>query len=127
MTAHSVSADRVLVCEWCGGEIEPGASIYRSRRGEVFCSKAHRAASSAAVRRLLYKPVSAERPNIAAPADVRCERCGEVLHPDRIVWIELSSTDARFYPNGIPVGHVSQGEFPFGSDCARRPNSRIRS
>lgn len=48
----------------------------------------------------------------------RCERCGETLKENRIVWLELSNTDNRYYLE-IPYGHKSQGGFPFGRDCAQ--------
>lgn len=50
--------------------------------------------------------------------DVLCERCGESIDVDRATWLELSSTDGRYYAEGkLPVGHVSQGCFPFGTSC----------
>ncbi|MFA5420252.1 MAG: hypothetical protein WC341_17495 [Bacteroidales bacterium] len=49
---------------------------------------------------------------------IRCERCGEILKPERIVWLELSQTDGKYYKD-VPGGHVSQGAFPFGSQCAK--------
>ncbi len=49
----------------------------------------------------------------------RCECCGKALNPDRTVWLELSNTDGKYY-NIIPVGHVSQGGFPFGTACAKK-------
>lgn len=52
-----------------------------------------------------------------------CERCGEILKPQRIVWLELSNTDG-FYYKDIPKGHVSQGVFPFGSHCAKKELKR---
>jgi hypothetical protein len=47
-----------------------------------------------------------------------CERCGKPLEPGRIHWLELSSTDGKYY-EVIPEGHISQGLFAFGSDCAK--------
>jgi hypothetical protein len=49
---------------------------------------------------------------------IRCERCGEILNPDRAVWLELSQTDGKYYVE-IPKDHVSQGGFSFGSACAK--------
>jgi hypothetical protein len=56
----------------------------------------------------------------------RCERCGEVLKDKRVVWLELSNTDGKYYEinelteRSIPEGHVSQGAFPFGATCAKK-------
>ena len=49
----------------------------------------------------------------------RCERCGEVLAPGRVKWLELSVTDGNYYET-IPEGHESQGGFTFGSTCAKK-------
>lgn len=51
---------------------------------------------------------------------IKCERCGDVLNPKRVKWLELSVTDGNYYDanNGIPTGHKSQGAFPFGTECA---------
>jgi hypothetical protein len=54
---------------------------------------------------------------------VRCERCGEVLREEKIIWLELSQTDGRYY-NEIPEGHVSQGGFAFGSTCGLKEVER---
>jgi hypothetical protein len=57
---------------------------------------------------------------------IKCERCGETLIPGKVVWLELSNTDGKYYrikdlaERSIPEGHVSQGGFPFGSDCAKK-------
>lgn len=48
-----------------------------------------------------------------------CQRCGETLKPQRIVWLELSITDGNYYEE-LPDGHESQGGFPFGSTCAKK-------
>lgn len=48
---------------------------------------------------------------------IRCERCGEVLNPERAKWLELSNTDGNYYVE-IPSTHVSQGCFSFGTKCA---------
>jgi len=59
------------------------------------------------------------------PQVIRCERCGEVLIAKRVVWLELSNTDGKYYKidelskRSIPEGHISQGAFPFGSTCAK--------
>ena len=52
-----------------------------------------------------------------------CERCGEPLKADRIVWLELSITDGRYYRK-LPANHESQGGFPFGQDCARSESTQ---
>jgi hypothetical protein len=48
-----------------------------------------------------------------------CERCGEVLVPERTKWLELSITDGNYYEK-IPEGHESQGGYAFGSTCAKK-------
>ena len=50
---------------------------------------------------------------------IRCERCGEILIPERVKWLELSITDGNYYET-IPEGHESQGGFTFGSTCAKK-------
>lgn len=50
---------------------------------------------------------------------LRCERCGESLNPTRAIWLELSMTDGRYYKM-LPEGHLSQGGFSFGKDCANK-------
>ncbi len=49
---------------------------------------------------------------------IRCERCGEILNPERVVWLELSQTDGNYYVE-VPGGHTSQGGFSFGQACAK--------
>lgn len=49
----------------------------------------------------------------------KCERCGEILIAERVVWLELSQTDGKYYRT-LPVGHISQGGFPFGSTCSEK-------
>jgi hypothetical protein len=58
--------------------------------------------------------MSNKRPEIET---LKCERCGKVLDPRKAVWLELSNTDGKYYQE-IPAGHVSQGAFCFGKDCA---------
>lgn len=48
-----------------------------------------------------------------------CERCGETLKPERVVWLELSNTDGNYYKE-VPTTHISQGMFPFGETCANK-------
>ncbi len=49
---------------------------------------------------------------------IRCERCGEKLTSNKIVWLELSVTDGYYYKK-LPKDHESQGSFSFGSACAK--------
>ena len=49
----------------------------------------------------------------------RCENCERVLEETKIVWLELSQTDGKYYLE-IPKGHVSQGGFAFGAACAAK-------
>ena len=50
---------------------------------------------------------------------IYCERCGKILDPKKAVWLELSNTDGKYYPEGeLQEGHVSQGSFSFGKACA---------
>jgi len=52
---------------------------------------------------------------------IRCEKCNEILKPETTVWLELSNTDGKYYPDGqLPEGHISQGGFSFGKACAKR-------
>ena len=48
-----------------------------------------------------------------------CTRCGEILDPKRIQWLEFSQTDSCYYST-LPSTHTSQGAFPFGQQCARQ-------
>lgn len=51
--------------------------------------------------------------------EIKCTRCGEVLNPSRVKWLEYSSTDDNYYsPDHFPARHISQGAFPFGTQCA---------
>jgi hypothetical protein len=47
-----------------------------------------------------------------------CERCGDMLNPKDITWLEHSSTDGLYHIK-IPEGHISQGYFSFGKACAK--------
>lgn len=53
---------------------------------------------------------------------IKCEKCGEILKPDTVVWLELSITDGKYYKN-LPEGHESQGAFSFGKTCAKNETS----
>jgi hypothetical protein len=54
------------------------------------------------------------------PVVIRCNRCNEKLNPAKAVWLELSNSDGKYYPEGcLPKGHISQGAFIFGNACAR--------
>lgn len=46
-----------------------------------------------------------------------CQNCGQVIRGE-VVTLELSVDDGKYYPNGIPKGHQSQGAFDFGVQCA---------
>lgn len=50
-----------------------------------------------------------------------CERCGEEVHPDREVWLELSQETGLFSdPRVVTLPeNESQGGFCFGADCAK--------
>lgn len=48
---------------------------------------------------------------------IKCEKCGEVLDPKKVKWLELSETDGHYYTQ-IPKSHTSQGAFSFGTTCA---------
>jgi len=55
----------------------------------------------------------------------RCFQCGRKLTEksgmimDGTI-LEMSNTNTRFYDNGIPEGHESQGCFSFGTTCAKK-------
>jgi hypothetical protein len=50
---------------------------------------------------------------------LRCERCGQKLHPSKAVWLERSwRTNLYSKPGTVPESE-SQGGFAFGPDCAR--------
>ena len=46
----------------------------------------------------------------------KCTRCGKPLTGETMS-LELSNTDGNYY-HDLPPGHVSQGGFPFGKQCA---------
>lgn len=56
------------------------------------------------------------------PIHRRCEHCGEELHPNREVWLELDQRTNKYVdPNKVNVPtKYSQGGFPFGKACARK-------
>lgn len=49
---------------------------------------------------------------------IKCTRCGKVLENENPTMLELSNTDGHYYSPDIPIGHESQGAFPFGLKCA---------
>jgi len=49
----------------------------------------------------------------------RCERCNELLHPGREVWLELDTRTNTYTDLKVPEEH-SQGDFVFGNACAKR-------
>jgi len=59
--------------------------------------------------------------------ELRCSRCGDVLDPERAVWLELNvGTLALTNPelDGALREAESQGCFAFGAACARRARGR---
>jgi hypothetical protein len=50
---------------------------------------------------------------------IKCERCKEVLDNKTAKWLELSQTDGNYYTT-LPVNHISQGNFSFGTTCATK-------
>ena len=57
-----------------------------------------------------------------------CERCGAILDPGCETWLELDNTTNLYLAEGeaLPAGHVSQGGFPFGSECAKKANKPMK-
>jgi hypothetical protein len=53
----------------------------------------------------------------SALSALKCERCGQAIDPKKAKWLELSNTDGNYYET-TPKGHISQGGFSFGTDCA---------
>lgn len=54
-----------------------------------------------------------------------CSNCGKKLNPEKTIWLEYSITDGCVYNlNEFPEGHISQGWFAFGSDCAKKVVTR---
>lgn len=52
---------------------------------------------------------------------ITCAICEKKLkNPDAAQSAELSNTDGKYYKNGIPDGHVSQGWVEVGSDCFKK-------
>ena len=55
-----------------------------------------------------------------------CIRCGKWITPGGEVYLELNCMTGQFSLAGAPLitpeAH-SQGCFPFGPDCARKPNA----
>jgi hypothetical protein len=49
-----------------------------------------------------------------------CERCGEELHPDREVYLELDQRTRTYAKEGTVPPEHSQGGFPFGAACAQK-------
>ena len=53
----------------------------------------------------------------------KCELCGRVLNPTKVVLLELCFKDGNYYyhfPDNHMPEEVSQGNFPFGPACAGR-------
>ena len=54
-----------------------------------------------------------------------CSNCGKKLNPEKTTWLEYSITDGCVYHlNEFPEGHISQGWFAFGPDCAKKVVTR---
>lgn len=50
-----------------------------------------------------------------------CERCGEVLKPSNIVWLELNCHTGLYHKVGeIENEEHSQGCFAFGKTCVKK-------
>jgi len=49
----------------------------------------------------------------------RCQKCREILKPNREVWLELNTKTFTYTDSGVPES-LSQGWFSFGADCARK-------
>lgn len=49
---------------------------------------------------------------------LRCSKCGREIAPGREVWLDLHADTLALRREPWPAD-VSQGLFPFGSDCAR--------
>lgn len=50
-----------------------------------------------------------------------CERCNTVIQPDKIVWLELRTSDSSWHVPGAVMEWTdpdSQGVFSFGATCA---------
>lgn len=58
--------DATVDCSWCGAECE---GRFKSTRGEVFCSAAHRDASARAVKALHERDADESRPSLAATVE----------------------------------------------------------
>jgi hypothetical protein len=55
---------------------------------------------------------------------LECQRCKQPITAETRVWLELDVRTGKYRPAGstsLPDEH-SQGEFPFGPDCAKHPN-----
>lgn len=52
--------------------------------------------------------------------NINCTECGDILHPDQIIYLELSTDSGEYYLDKIPEGHQSQGFFPFGKSYAKK-------
>ena len=56
-----------------------------------------------------------------AATDQPCECCGETIQADRVVWLELRTSDNTWHIPGAVMEWTdpdSQGVFPFGATCA---------
>ena len=53
---------------------------------------------------------------------LECTRCKQPIVAETRVWLELDMTTGRYERAGTVPAADSQGEFPFGPDCAKHPN-----
>lgn len=70
-------------------------------------------------------PTGTRKEMLAAAAGLEkiseCACCDRQIMPGREVWLEHdAATDLFHLPGEVPVGHQSDGIFPFGATCARK-------
>lgn len=53
------------------------------------------------------------------PGPHYCQRCGDLLDPKKMVWLELDQRTNTYTSGPVPE-NVSQGCFTFGRACAKR-------
>ena len=52
----------------------------------------------------------------------RCTRCNKLLKSGTEHWLELDTSNNKFYPPGEVPPLRSQGCFPFGPECVKKAN-----
>lgn len=102
-------------CPEC--EVEYRAQVLTDLRAQVFGIEA-----------IQPKSVVKESLITAPDEDQLCTRCGELLSADSITWLELNCRTGQYSAAGATrlPSDESQGYFPFGPDCAKRPNKPPR-